>query len=40
MNNMTSLQPAVVFDCFAEVTKVPRPSKRGKDDRLPHKVRQ
>lgn len=26
--NETKLQPAVVFDCFAEVNKVPRPSKR------------
>ena len=22
------LQPAIVFDCFAEVNKVPRPSKK------------
>ena len=28
MNNMTSLQPSIVFDCFEEVTKVPRPSKK------------
>ncbi len=28
MNNMKSLQPNVVFSCFEEVTKVPRPSKR------------
>lgn len=28
MSNMKSLQPNVVFSCFEEVTKVPRPSKR------------
>ena len=28
MNNNTNLQPAVVFECFAEVNKVPRPSKK------------
>ena len=28
MNGKENLQPAVVFDCFAEVNKVPRPSKR------------
>ena len=28
MSNTSLLQPAVVFDCFAEVNKVPRPSKR------------
>lgn len=28
MTNETNLQPAIVFDCFAEINKVPRPSKR------------
>ena len=28
MSNNHLLQPSIVFDCFAEVNKVPRPSKR------------
>ena len=28
MSNNKLLQPSIVFDCFAEVNKVPRPSKR------------
>lgn len=28
MSNTNLLQPSIVFDCFAEVNKVPRPSKR------------
>lgn len=28
MSNNNLLQPAIVFDCFAEVNKVPRPSKK------------
>lgn len=28
MSNSNLLQPSIVFDCFAEVNKVPRPSKR------------
>lgn len=28
MSNTASLQPQIVFDCFAEVNKVPRPSKK------------
>ena len=28
MSNTNLLQPSIVFDCFAEVNNVPRPSKR------------
>ena len=28
MSNNSLLQPSIVFDCFAEVNKVPRPSKK------------
>ena len=28
MNNQDLLQPGIVFDCFAEINRIPRPSKR------------
>ena len=29
MSKNNLLQPSIVFDCFAEVNKIPRPSKKG-----------